>query len=429
MAEHGRRRRRRRQGAVTAEKPDSRRTAGATRVFSAAASRDPCVTLVAGGAVFRLTAPQPSHTPKVCFSHPPRGGTRTRQRPDGDQVVDVRPVGAPGDHLRWMRLELEGVEVWADEWRERCSTTIQAAGAYVIVVETVVPSRAAGLSSCYLADLSRRTAVSHLRRAPGSPPVFSQRVLSGMAGATHARACLLEHAAELQAFLDPDDDEALHVELSEQRARAAAEADRVAAPHRPLGQAAAPRRERKAYRRGRGDRDGARGGTRAGGLGAAGERSASSIGAGLRGTQRAAATRRSPGRGHALRRWPRRGRRGGAGRGGLGMGAVGDRDRGGRVDVERRRWRWLGVLRARRRGSAMSGGLVGSAVWGESPPSAAARRLWRAACSAVCATRVRAVRGRWRVVRREGAPRVRSSVVTGVLELAELLSVSRSTRA
>ena len=65
-----------------------------------------------------------------------------------------------------MRLELEGVEVWADEWRERCSTTIQAAGAYVIVVETVVPSRTVGLSSCYLADLNGATAVSHLRRAP-----------------------------------------------------------------------------------------------------------------------------------------------------------------------------------------------------------------------------------------------------------------------
>ena len=114
-----------------------------------------------------------------------------------------------------MRLELEGVEVWGDEWRERCSTTIQAAGAYVIVVETVVPSRTAGLSSCYLADLKGTTAVSHLRRAPGSPPLFSQRVLTGMAGATHARACLLDHAAELQAFLDPDDEEALHVEISD----------------------------------------------------------------------------------------------------------------------------------------------------------------------------------------------------------------------
>ena len=122
-----------------------------------------------------------------------------------------------------MRLQLEGVEVWADVWRERCSTTIQAAGAYVIVVETVVPSRTAGLSSCYLADLKGTTAVSHLRRAPGSPPLFSQRVLTGMTGATHARACLLDHAAELQALLDPDSEEALHVEISDAAlARAAA---------------------------------------------------------------------------------------------------------------------------------------------------------------------------------------------------------------
>jgi hypothetical protein len=114
-----------------------------------------------------------------------------------------------------MRLELEGVEVWADEWRERCATTIQAAGGYVIVVETVIPTMTVGLSSCYLSSLAGAAAVSHLRRAPGSPPVFSQRVLSGMPGATLARACLLEHATELQALLDPDGDQALHVEVGE----------------------------------------------------------------------------------------------------------------------------------------------------------------------------------------------------------------------
>ena len=170
-----------------------------------------------------MTGPQPSHTPKVCFSHLPRGGTRTRQRPDGDQVVDVRPVGTPSDHSGEMRLELEGVEVWADEWHERCATTIQAAGAYVIVVETVVPSRTAGLSSCYLADLKGRTAVAHLRRALHCAPVFSQRVLAVMPGETHARACLLDHAAQLRAMLDPDGEEAVSVEVSDAAlARAAA---------------------------------------------------------------------------------------------------------------------------------------------------------------------------------------------------------------
>ena len=80
-----------------------------------------------------------------------------------------------------------------------------------------------GLSSCYLADLKGRTAVSHLRRAPASPPVFSQRVVTGMAGATLARACLLDHAAELRAMLDPEGEEAVSVEVSDAAlARAAA---------------------------------------------------------------------------------------------------------------------------------------------------------------------------------------------------------------
>ena len=160
-----------------------------------------------------MTAPQPSQTPKSV--QPPTEGRYPDASAAGcNPAVDVRSSASLAI-IEPMRVQLDGVEVWADEWRERCSTTIQAAGAYVIVVETVVPSRAAGLSSCYLADLSGDTAVSHLRRAPGAPPAFSQRVLSGMAGATHARACLLDHAAELQALLDPDSAEALHVEVSD----------------------------------------------------------------------------------------------------------------------------------------------------------------------------------------------------------------------
>lgn len=115
-----------------------------------------------------------------------------------------------------MRRELDGVEAHGEGWRESCSTTIQAAGAYVLVVETVLPSRAAGLSSCYLADLAGDTAVSHLRRAPAARSAFSQRVLSGMAGATHARACLLDHAAELQAFLQAAGEPNVSVEISEE---------------------------------------------------------------------------------------------------------------------------------------------------------------------------------------------------------------------
>jgi hypothetical protein len=60
-----------------------------------------------------------------------------------------------------MGLVLDGVEVCADEACERCSTTIQAAGAHVIVVASVA-SVGGALSSCYLGDLSGDTAVSHL---------------------------------------------------------------------------------------------------------------------------------------------------------------------------------------------------------------------------------------------------------------------------
>jgi hypothetical protein len=140
----------------------------------------------------------------------------------GDEVVDVRP-SARLVMIRGMRLELDGVEALGDEWRERCSTTIQAAGAYVIVVETVLLSRNVALSSCYLAGLSGSTAVSHLLKAPGMASAFSQRLLAVMPGETHARACLLDHAAELRAMLDPDGEEAISVEVSDAAlARAAA---------------------------------------------------------------------------------------------------------------------------------------------------------------------------------------------------------------
>ncbi|MGZ6670214.1 MAG: hypothetical protein ACXVH3_36775 [Solirubrobacteraceae bacterium] len=45
--------------------------------------------------------------------------------------------------------------------------------------------------------------------------MFSQRLLTGMAGETHARACLLDHAAELRAFLDPNGEEEVSVEISD----------------------------------------------------------------------------------------------------------------------------------------------------------------------------------------------------------------------
>jgi len=97
-----------------------------------------------------------------------------------------------------MRVELPGLQVVADEWSEWCATTIENAGGYVVTVSSVLTSQAVTLVSSYLADLAGPTAVSHLRLVPGLPPQVSQRVLEGLPGQSHPRACLLDHAAQLR---------------------------------------------------------------------------------------------------------------------------------------------------------------------------------------------------------------------------------------
>ena len=100
-----------------------------------------------------------------------------------------------------MRVELQGLEVRGVEWRERCATAIENAGGYVVVLSSVLESRAVTVVSCYLADLGGPTAVSHMRLLAGRPRQVAQRVLEGVAGQSHARACLLDHAAELRDTL------------------------------------------------------------------------------------------------------------------------------------------------------------------------------------------------------------------------------------
>jgi hypothetical protein len=101
-----------------------------------------------------------------------------------------------------MQIELTGVEVRADEWSESCSTAIQSVSGYVVVVISVLESRGLLVASSYLANLSGRTAVSYLRSSRRRPAVFAQRMIEAMPGETHARACLLDHAAELREAVD-----------------------------------------------------------------------------------------------------------------------------------------------------------------------------------------------------------------------------------
>ena len=116
-----------------------------------------------------------------------------------------------------MRLELDGIEVRADEWSERCQTVVEAVGGYVVAVSSVFQGRAVTVVSCYLADLAGPVAVSHLRLAPGRAPEVSQRVLESLAGVSHARACLLDHAAVLRDALDDllAEEEEVGVEVDE----------------------------------------------------------------------------------------------------------------------------------------------------------------------------------------------------------------------
>jgi hypothetical protein len=115
-----------------------------------------------------------------------------------------------------MRLELAGVEVRGRSWAEACATTIENSSAYVVAVITVVPSRTLALVSAYVADLAGRTAVTHMPLPADGRSRFEQRILGTLPGISHARACLLDHAAELRALLEELLQEPVTVEVPEE---------------------------------------------------------------------------------------------------------------------------------------------------------------------------------------------------------------------
>jgi hypothetical protein len=114
-----------------------------------------------------------------------------------------------------MRQTLSGIEVDLGDRPEACETTIQIAGGYVVVVESLVARREALLVSSYLAEFNGRTAVSHLTLIGSRPAEFSQRMVERMAGETHARACLLDHAGALQTALSSTPSDRVRVAISD----------------------------------------------------------------------------------------------------------------------------------------------------------------------------------------------------------------------
>jgi len=183
----------------------------------------------AAGGLFLLDSRQAGAKLKVCSPTqevPPAG----RRKPGRCRRAAMLP-SAPAAIITPMAMELSGVVVRADEWSETCSTAIDSVSGYVVVVISVLESRALLVVSAYLAHVGGPTAVSHLRSSPSGPSRFRQRIIERMPGQTHARACLLDHAAELRDALDELlADEEVTVEVSEEALARAAGVWRAAQP-------------------------------------------------------------------------------------------------------------------------------------------------------------------------------------------------------
>jgi hypothetical protein len=101
-----------------------------------------------------------------------------------------------------VRVELDDFIVSLGSHRLASSTTIAAAGPYVVVAATTLPDEVVELVSCYLAALQGPAAVSQLLLVAGPQRRFNQTLLpDALAGTTHPRRCLLHHAGALQDAL------------------------------------------------------------------------------------------------------------------------------------------------------------------------------------------------------------------------------------
>jgi len=97
--------------------------------------------------------------------------------------------------------------------QQRSSSTIATVGGYVVVVASTLPAAAITLTSCYLGQISGDTAATHLLLTPAGGAEFEHRIVPGQLGEDHARACLLDHAAELQVALTPAEDIQVQIDV------------------------------------------------------------------------------------------------------------------------------------------------------------------------------------------------------------------------
>ena len=98
-----------------------------------------------------------------------------------------------------MRMRLHGVEISVDGHRTRGESEITAFGAYSVSVTTVLEQPSVLLVCAYVIDLSGQAAAVDLWRSSHGP-VFHHRDVH-LRGVALARACVLDHSAQLRELL------------------------------------------------------------------------------------------------------------------------------------------------------------------------------------------------------------------------------------
>ncbi len=95
------------------------------------------------------------------------------------------------------------IEIALDGAPERFETRLTSAGAYALVLSSVLPKRAIELHSTYLGHPGAPTQASHLMLAPGQNTTeaveHDERSIPVMIA---RRRCLYDHLHRLQAFLE-----------------------------------------------------------------------------------------------------------------------------------------------------------------------------------------------------------------------------------
>lgn len=109
-----------------------------------------------------------------------------------DTALEVRP-----------ERRLIPIEIALDGAPERFETRLAGAGAYALVLSSVLPKRAIELHSSYLGHPGATTQATHLMLAPGESTSeaveHDERWIPVMVA---RRRCLYDHLQRLQAFLE-----------------------------------------------------------------------------------------------------------------------------------------------------------------------------------------------------------------------------------